>query len=39
MEISDDDERIDKLGPRKMHARSAKVGDYDVFWGKVATRP
>ena len=34
MEISDDDERIDKLGLRKMYAHSAKVGDYDVFWGK-----
>jgi len=35
IEISDDDERIDKLGLRKMYAHSAKVEDYDIFWGKV----
>jgi 4-amino-4-deoxy-L-arabinose transferase-like glycosyltransferase len=34
LEISDDDERIEKLGLRKMYAHSAKVEDYDVFWGK-----
>jgi len=34
VEISDDDTRIDTLGLRKMYAHSAKVGDYDVFWGK-----
>jgi hypothetical protein len=35
VEISDDDTRIDTLGLRKMYAHSAKVDDYDVFWGKV----
>jgi len=34
VEISDDDTRIDTLGIRKMYAHSARVGDYDVFWGK-----
>ena len=34
VEISDDDERVDKLGLRKMYAHSAKVEDYDIFWGK-----
>jgi uncharacterized protein YciI len=38
VEISDDDERIDKLGLRKMYAHAEKVGDYDVFWGKPAAQ-
>jgi len=43
IEISDDDERVDKLGLRKMYAHSAEVEDYDIFWGKqgapAAARP
>ena len=40
IEISDDDTRIDSLGLRKMYAHSAKVDDYDVFWGRpVVKRP
>jgi len=35
IETSDDDTRIDTLGLRKMYAHSAKVEDYDIFWGKV----
>jgi 4-amino-4-deoxy-L-arabinose transferase-like glycosyltransferase len=34
VEMSDDDDRVDKLGLRKMYVHSAKVGDYDIFWGK-----
>jgi hypothetical protein len=34
VEMSDDDTRIDTFGLRKMYTHSAKVGDYDVFWGK-----
>ena len=36
IEISDDDERIDKMGLKKMYAHSAEVEDYAVLWGKVA---
>jgi hypothetical protein len=40
IEISDDDTRIDSLGLRKMYTHSAKVDDYDVFWGRpVVKRP
>jgi 4-amino-4-deoxy-L-arabinose transferase-like glycosyltransferase len=35
LEISDDDNRIDTLGIRKMYAHSAEIGEFDVFWGKV----
>jgi 4-amino-4-deoxy-L-arabinose transferase-like glycosyltransferase len=35
IEISDDDTRTDTLGLRKMYAHSAKVEDYDIFWGKL----
>jgi hypothetical protein len=35
IEISDDDDRIEKLGLKKMYARSAKVEDYDIFWDKL----
>ena len=38
VEISDDDTRIDTLGLRKMYAHSAKVEDYDVFWGKIVVK-
>jgi hypothetical protein len=34
IEMSDDDERVDKLGLRKMYAHSAQVEDTDIFWGK-----
>jgi hypothetical protein len=34
VEISDDDARVDTLGLRKMYAHSAKVEEYDIFWGK-----
>jgi hypothetical protein len=35
IEISDDDTRVDTLGLRKLYAHSAKVDDYDIFWGKL----
>ena len=36
VEISDDDTRVDTLGLRKMYVHSAKVEDYDIFWGKLS---
>ena len=32
VEISDDDDRIDKLGLRKLYAHSTKVEDYEILW-------
>jgi len=37
IEISNDDERIDKLGLKKMYAHSAEVEDYEILWGKQTT--
>jgi hypothetical protein len=39
IEISDDDDRVDAMALRKMYAHSAKVEDYDIFWGKVVAKP
>jgi 4-amino-4-deoxy-L-arabinose transferase-like glycosyltransferase len=36
IEISSDDDRIDKLGLRKMYAHSAEVEDYNIFWDRRA---
>jgi len=38
IEISNDDERIDKLGLKKMYAHSAEVEDYEVLWGKAGSK-